>query len=122
MKMFSDNARTYVQLSGLALGVTLTFAHEILNIPKDRSFVDIWMILMWACFLVAILAGAFYQYLAAKYLESIIEWEHSTAWNWLAPGAIYALMLTAFYVGTVVFTVYAIIRLGQPAFHVGHHN
>ena len=72
MKMFSDNAKTYIQLSGLALGLTLTFAHQILNIPEDHSTVDLWMIIMRACFLVAILTGAFYQYLAAKYLEGII--------------------------------------------------
>lgn len=117
MKMFSDNAKTYIQLSGLALGVTLTFAHEILNIPKGQRIVDVWMIVMWACFLVAILAGAFYQYLAVKYLENIIEWEHSAAWSWLTPGTIYGVMLSAFYAGTVVFTIYAIVRLGHPTSH-----
>ncbi len=113
MKMFSDNAKTYIQLSGLALGLTLTFAHQILNIPADHSIVDVWMIIMWSCFLAAILAGAFYQYLAAKYLEGIIDWEHSAAWSWLSPGNIYGVMLAAFYAGTVIFTIYAIVRLGH---------
>lgn len=111
MKMYTDNAKSYIQLSGAALALTLTFAHKILNIPDNQNIADVWMVLMWACFLVAILAGAFYQYLAVKYLESIIEWEHSTAWNWLSPGTIYGVMLAAFYGGTTIFTVYAIVRL-----------
>lgn len=55
--------------------------------------------------------GRFYQYLAVKYLENIIDWEHSTAWNRLSPGIIYGVMLVAFYGGTTIFTVYAIVRL-----------
>jgi hypothetical protein len=35
MKMFTDNAKTYIQLSGAALALTVTFAHEILYIPKE---------------------------------------------------------------------------------------
>jgi hypothetical protein len=50
MKMFSDNAKTYIQLSGAALALTLTFAHDILHIPADQSVVDFWMILMCVVF------------------------------------------------------------------------
>jgi hypothetical protein len=78
MSMFSDNAKTYIQLSGAALALTLTFAHEILHVPKDRNVADTWMITIWACFLIAIVAGAFYQYLAAKFLEAIVRLEHET--------------------------------------------
>lgn len=115
MGMFSDNAKTYIQISAAALALTLTFAHEILNIPKGKSIVDGWMIVMWVCFLLTIISGAFYQYLAAKYMEATIDWEHSSAWNWLEPGTIYGTMLAAFYLGSTIFTVYAIIRLSQPA-------
>jgi len=33
VKMFSDNAKTYIQLSVAALGLTLTFAGKVLHIP-----------------------------------------------------------------------------------------
>jgi hypothetical protein len=112
MSMFSDNAKTYIQLSSAALALTLTFAHDILNIPKSQPIVDGWMITMWVCFLLTIIAGAFYQYLAAKYMEASIDWSHSEAWGWLEPGTIYGVMLAAFYGGAILFTVYAIIRLG----------
>lgn len=61
MKMFSDNTKTYIQLGGAALGLTLTFAHEILHVPQGVSIADEWMVARWVCFLVAIVAGAFYQ-------------------------------------------------------------
>lgn len=113
MSMFSDNAKTYIQLSGAALALTLTFAHEILHIPKDQNVADGWMIAMWACFLLTIVSGAFYQYLAVKYLEGCIDWEHDTSWDWLQPGWIYGAMLGAFYGGAIVFTVYAVSRLAR---------
>jgi hypothetical protein len=110
MKMFSDNAKTYIQLSGAALGLTLTFAHKIIHIPEDQPIVDLWMVTMWSCFLITIIAGAFYQYLAAKFMEASINWEYYGDWNWLQPGVIYGVMLGTFYAGTTIFTIYAIIR------------
>ena len=114
MMMFSDNTRTYIQLSGAALALTLTFAHQILHIPEGQSVVDSWMVVMWACFLITIVAGAFYQYLAAKFMEAAIDWGSDGAWYWLQPGYIYAIMLMAFYGGAIIFTIYAILRLSHP--------
>jgi hypothetical protein len=111
MSMFSDNAKTYIQLSGAALALSLTFAHEILHIPKDENIANGWMIAMWVCFLIAIIAGAFYQYLAVRFLDAILDWEYDRTWDWLEPGIVYGLMLSAFYGGTIIFTIYAIIRL-----------
>jgi len=51
MQMYSDNAKSYMQLSGLALALTLTFAREILHVPKDTNIADGWMIAMWVFFL-----------------------------------------------------------------------
>jgi hypothetical protein len=82
MSMFSDNAKTYIQLSGAALALTLTFAHEILRIPKDQKVADVWMILMWSCFLLAIISGAFYQYRAVKLLETEIGSRTIGGRNW----------------------------------------
>jgi hypothetical protein len=114
MSMFSDNAKTYVQLSGAALALTLTFAHEILHIPKEQDIADGWMIAMWICFLIAILAGAFYQYLAVKFLERSIDSQSYNIWNWIEPGRVYGVMLVAFYGGTIIFTIYAMLRLRHP--------
>jgi hypothetical protein len=86
MSMFCDNAKTYIQLSGAALALTLTFAHEILHIPAGQNIADGWMIAMWICFLVAIITGAFYQYLAVKLLEETIDWQSYEVWKWLEPG------------------------------------
>ncbi len=113
MSMFCDNAKTYIQLSGAALALTMTFAHEILHIPAKDNIANGWMIAMWVCFLIAIIVGAFYQYLAVKLLEDAIDWKYFQAWDRLPPGVIYGVMLAAFYGGTIIFTVYAIIRLGH---------
>src|ERR1700751_380171 len=69
MKMYSDNADGYIKLAGLALALTLTVAREILHIPKDANIANGWMIAMWICFLITILAASLYQYMAAKSLE-----------------------------------------------------
>jgi hypothetical protein len=66
---------------------------------------------MWSCFLLAVVSGAFYQYLAVKYLEQHVNWEFYKAWEWLQAGTIYGVMLAAFYGGALIFTIYAIIRL-----------
>ena len=111
MSMFCDNAKTYIQLSGAALALTLTFAHEILHVPANKNIADGWMIAMWICFLVAIITGAFYQYLAVKLLEETLDWQAYEVWKWLEPGLVYGMMLASFYGGTIIFTVYAIVRL-----------
>lgn len=114
MAMFSDNAKTYIQISGAALALTLTFSDKILHIPPTGNIADIWMILVWGCFLLTIISGAFYQYLAVKLLDTSIDWRSENKWEWLEPGVVYAIMLGAFYAGTIIFTIYAIIRLRHP--------
>ena len=109
--MFSDNAKTYIQLSGAALALTLTFAHEIIHIPPDQSIVNGWMIAMWACFLTTVLSGAWYQYMAAKFLEKQLHWEHFDLPERLQAGTPYGIMLASFYGGALIFTVYAAVRL-----------
>ena len=113
MSMFCDNAKTYIQLSSAALALTLTFARQILHVPDNKNIANVWMILMWSCFLLAVVSGAFYQYLAVKYLERHVNWEFYEAWEWLQAGTVYGVMLAAFYGGALIFTVYAIIRLIQ---------
>jgi hypothetical protein len=114
MSMFSDNAKTYIQLSGAALVLTLTFADKILHVPANVNIANRWTITVWCCFLVAIVAGAFYQFLAAKFLDRLLDWEYDQTWDWLEPGYVYGLMLAAFYGGAIIFTIYAIVSLRHP--------
>jgi len=111
MEMYSDNAKTYIQLSSAALALTVTFAGKILHIPDNASLVNGWTIAIWSCFLLTILAGAFYQYLAVKFLDAWLEWEYVSCWDWLPPGVVYAVMLVALYGGAIAFTVYAILSM-----------
>ncbi len=111
MEMFSDNAKTYIQIGGAALGLTVTFADKILHIPASASIVNGWTVAIWLCFLLTILAGAFYQYLAVKMLDAWLDWEYVSCWDWMPPGAVYAVMLVGFYGGAAIFTLYAIFQL-----------
>ena len=109
--MYSDNAKTYIQISGAALALTLTFTDKILHLPAAEKIATAWMIVVWGCFLVAIVAGAFYQFLAVKFLDAYLDWGHDATWDWLQPGYVYGVMLCAFYGGAVIFTGYAIYKL-----------
>jgi len=73
------------------------------------------MIATWIGFLLTIVSGAFYQYLAAKYLERHLATCSYTGWDWLVIrcGWIYGTMLATFYGGGICFIVQAIIRLSQ---------
>jgi cytosine/uracil/thiamine/allantoin permease len=85
MEMFSDNAKTYIQLSGAALALTLTFAKSILHIPDTQSIVNGYTITMWACFLLAILFGAFYQFLSVKQIDAFLDWDYDETWDKAPP-------------------------------------
>jgi hypothetical protein len=37
ISIISDNAKTYIQLSGAALALTMTFAHEILHMAESLN-------------------------------------------------------------------------------------
>jgi hypothetical protein len=116
MKLFTDNARTYIQLSSAALVLCSAFLHEVLGIPKESTPPpDGWMIATWIGFLLTIVSGAFYQYLAAKYLESHLGTSSYKGWDWLVIrcGTVYGVMLAAFYGGAACFTIQAIMRLSH---------
>jgi hypothetical protein len=69
MAAYSDTAKTYTQLSLGALVLSVTFFDKVLG-QHDRIPVDLVLLLAWVCWLVAVLAGAFYQYLAVRFLEA----------------------------------------------------
>lgn len=114
MKMYSDNAKTYIQLSSAALALTLVFADKVIHLPATANLSSPPMEAVWSCFLLTIISGAFYQYLAVKTLDAWLEWDYVNSWDWLPPGVVYAVMLIAFYTGSIIFTIYAISQLGHP--------
>lgn len=116
MGLFIVNAKTYVQLSTGALFLSVTFLHEILGIPSEHKLpTDWWLIFCWGGYLVAIVSGASYQYLAVKFLEwkSGVPRSHRSWPECLIhhPWPLYGLMLIAFYFGGLCFTIAAVTRL-----------
>jgi hypothetical protein len=115
MKLFIDNAKTYIQLSTGALVLSITFIEKVIK-PEGNSAItkDLFLILSWLAFLIAIGFGAFYQYLAVKYLEfkSSSGGAKIKLPTWLTdPGRIYFIMMVAFYLGAILFIVSAIRRM-----------
>jgi hypothetical protein len=115
MKLFIDNAKTYIQLSTGALVLSITFIEKVIK-PEGNSEItkDLFLILSWLAFLIAIGFGAFYQYLAVKYLEfmSSSGGAEIKLPKWLTdPGRIYFIMMLAFYLGAILFMVSAIRRM-----------
>jgi hypothetical protein len=115
MGLFIDNAKTYTQLSGAALALSITFVHEVVGVVKDSPIPLDWSLAVsWLCFLIAIGSGVSYQYFAVKFLEwkSNIRRHHKSYPRLLIehPWPLYSLMLVAFYAGAVFFTVGAIKR------------
>ena len=112
---FADNTKTYMQISSGALLLSITFLHEIAGVPKDSPVKPGPMLTAaWICFLLTILAGATCQYFGAKFLEwkSGVPRHHRSIPKEIIqhPWPVYGLMLVAFYLGAILFTVAAIQR------------
>src|SRR5579864_6046598 len=100
MKMFTENAKAYIQLASGGLVLTVAFTREVMRLEPGQKIVpNAWMIATWIALLAAIISGVFYQYLAVKYLEQHLSSQSFQGWNWLAErcGIVYGVMLTAFY-------------------------
>jgi hypothetical protein len=119
MAAYSDTAKTYTQLSLGALVLSVTFFEKVLG-HSGRIPVDVFLLLAWVCWLVGVLAGAFYQYLAVRFLEARGEdWGllrrggHPQAFENLArhPWKVYAVLIVGFYLGAVFFGVVGILKL-----------
>ena len=61
MKMYTDVAALYIKLSSVVLAVTGSLHEKILG--GERPAVDLFAILIWIDFLLAIEAGTIYHYL-----------------------------------------------------------
>ncbi len=72
MEGYIDTAKTYTQLSLGALVLSITFIEKVLGLSGKIS-VHYMLMVSWFFWLLAALAGAFYQYLAVRFLENLGE-------------------------------------------------
>ncbi len=113
MSAYSDTAKTYSQLGLGALVLSITFFEKVAN-TGGKVAVDTPLMIAWSGWLVCALSGAFYQYLAVRFLEArAVAWGvvtrtgHPQWFDWLAhhPWPVYALMLVAFAIGSLAFLI-----------------
>jgi len=119
--LFVENAKTYIQLATGALLLSVTFSQGMTGqtrIPVNELF--LWV--SWLSWLLAILAGATYQYCAAKYLEALERKNGSLFYgraepfvvlrHWTQnPYQLYGALMIFFYGGTSWFAVAAAYQL-----------
>lgn len=119
MAAYTDTAKTYTQLSLGALVLSVTFIEKVLG-ESGRISLHYLLVLAWIFWLSAALSGAFYQYLAVKFLEDLgvknglLERSgHSYAFAGLSrhPYKVYGFFLICFYTGTVFFAFFGIMKI-----------
>lgn len=119
MEGYIDTAKTYTQFSLGALLLSITFIEKVLGLTGKISLHYLLM-LSWICWLIAALAGAFYQYLAVRFLENLgVQYGilkrsgHAQAFPGLArhPYKVYGFLLICFYTGTVFFALFGIMKI-----------
>lgn len=119
MEAYADTAKTYTQLSLGALLLSITFIEKILGIT-GRVSVHYLLLFSWIFWLLAALAGAFYQYLAVRFLENLGERfglvrrsDRPRPFADLAahPYKVYGSLLFFFYTGTIFFAIYGAIKI-----------
>lgn len=121
--LYTDNAKTYIQLSTGALLLSVTFSESLSGQPAIPVR-ELYLWISWLGWLGAILAGVTYQYCAAKYLEAIETLNGSLLYErhkpliiwryWVRrPYQLYASVLGFFYGGTAWFALAAAFRLSS---------
>jgi hypothetical protein len=115
MGLFIDNAKTYTQLSTGALVFTITFVDKVVG-SKNPFQLDWFLISSWIGFIIAIGAGALYQYLAVHFIQnkSRITRSHGIPMPDCLinhPWPLYGVMMVCFFGGAVIFMIGAITRL-----------
>ena len=111
LTLFSDNAKTYTQISTAALILPIIFIRQVLGIEPSQSIkenLDWALVISWIFFLLAIAAGLFYQYVAVKRIEAWLLGKNKLLGM---ARSIYSIMLISFYLGAFFFVVSAINRL-----------
>ncbi len=105
--LYVTSAQIFLQLSIGALALSITFREKVLG-EKGPISVEILLVSSWLCYLLAIGASAFYQYLAIKFLDSVSD--HSANIDYFeplvrAPSKVYGIMLVFFFLGSVLLVV-----------------
>ena len=120
MTAYAETAKTYGQLSAGALVLSVTFIETVAGSSVGKE-ATCWLYAAWCFWLIATLAGAAYQYLAVRFLESrgarwglLSRSGHRQFFAGLAnhPWPVYGCMLLAFALGCICFVVFGIDQLG----------
>ena len=118
MKMYMDSASMYIQLSTAALALTIAFLEKLFGTQSGSNDLrDPRLVASWVCFLLAILFGSVYQYLAVHRVD-LFSVDPGTVtrglpkWAIENPGWIYGVMLVAFYAGVLCFVALAVHKFG----------
>jgi hypothetical protein len=133
-KAYSEGAKGFVQLSSAGLALPLVFTQAILGkriADQGLHGVDrfgFWMlVLAWGSFLIAILSGSLYQWLAprrmwddlhanpehkARYGHLIQKWPTGRTFDRFDRSTLYFLMILFFCLGAVSFVFYASDAMG----------
>ncbi len=133
MKAFCDTAKNYVQLSSAGLALPLVFTQAMFGRDvAERGFLGSensqTLMLAWLSFLLAIGFGVAYQWLAIRKVWDTLHKDHKTAeteeeWGhrdtWWVPqfkklnrSVLYGAMVVFFYLGAILFVVFAASTLG----------
>lgn len=121
--LFVENAKTYIQLATGALLLSVTFSQGVTG-TAGLPVKDLALWVSWLSWLMAILAGATYQYCAAKYLEALEMRNGSLFYgraepfiilrHWTKnPYQLYAALMIFFYGGTIWFALAATYQLAK---------
>jgi hypothetical protein len=117
MPLYIDSAKTYAQLSMAALGVTITFKEKVLG-AKPGRFLDALFLASWFSFVLAVGASAYYQWVAVRLIQYMKEDLAGQAMeyfpltvSWLWPGYAYGVMVSCFFLATLLLVVTATRRL-----------
>ena len=118
MAGFMDTAKTFTQLSIGALVLSITFLEKILGMEGKIS-VSYLLLFAWVFWLLAALAGAFYQYRAIKWLErlgiesNVIKQYHHVGdpLKNIYPYQVYGFLLVCFFLGTIFFVIFGATKI-----------
>ena len=72
---YSQNAKTYIQLSIASLALSIVFVEDILG-SSPKVDLSVSLFLVWFFFLITAVLGVSYQYLSIRWLEFIADREN----------------------------------------------
>ena len=118
MAGYIDTAKTFTQLSIGALVLSITFMEKFLGMSGNQTSIPVLLLLAWVFWLFAAIAGAFYQYRAIKWLETlgiefnlINERHHVADLLKVYPYIVYGFLLISFSLGTILFAIFGAMKI-----------